>query len=378
MFYFALILFFIALVASVDCLVGGYRVRWLKDVKPSEGPYPKVAIVIAARNEEKNIEEALQSVLAIDYPAKQIVVVNDRSTDRTGPILQAMASRHPELTVLNLTEVPAGWLGKNHALQRGYLATDSELVLFTDADVVFEPQALRRGVTFLQNEKLDHVPLLPEIRVKGFWLNVSVGIFGVYFAMAYRPWKAADPKSKRFVGVGGFNLVRRKALDALGGFTTFSLRPDDDLQLGRRLKLAGFRQELLWGIGTSYVEWYPTLREMIRGLEKNMFSGFKYRISETLAACFGVFFLNIYPAIGTFVATGAERLCWIGMWLLMIAAYYFSAHRTGQSRVMGIFFPVGAAIHLWMIVNAVGKTLLLGGIKWRDTFYSLDELRRQR
>ena len=100
--------------------------------------------------------------------------------------------------------------------------------------------------------------------------------------------------------------------------------------------------------------------------------------SETLAACFGVFFLNIYPAIGAFVATGLEQACWIGMWLVMIVAFYFSSERTGQSRWMGVFFPAGAAIHLWMIVNAVGKTLMQGGIRWRETFYSLAELRRQR
>ncbi len=378
MLYLSLILFFISLGFCIDSILGGRQIRWLRDVVPGTGPYPKVAIVIAARNEEKNIAEALQSVLSLDYPAKEILVANDRSTDRTGKILVGLAQKHPELTVLTLTEVAPGWLGKNHALQRGFQSTQSELLLFTDADVVFEPSALKRAVTFLQREKLDHLPLLPQIRVEGFWLNLCVGIFGVYFGMSYRPWKVTDPKSKRFVGVGGFNLVRRSALDTIGGFKRFSLRPDDDLQLGRHLRQAGFRQELLWGLGTSHVEWYHSIGEMIRGLEKNMFAGFHYRISETLLACTGVFFLNIYPAIGSFTASGLERLAWIGLWGLLVVAYYFSAYRTGQSRWSGILFPVGAAIHLWMIVNAVGKTILHGGIHWRDTFYPLKELRSQR
>ena len=144
------------------------------------------------------------------------------------------------------------------------------------------------------------------------------------------------------------------------------------------IKHAGFRQDVAWGIGTSFVEWYATLPEMVHGLEKNMYAGFRYHWWEALLGSAAIFFFNIFPALG-FAVGGDEARLFFGLsWFILIAAFAFSARRSGQTRWLGVFFPAGAAIYLYMIANTVGKTIWHGGIYWRGTFYPLEELRSQR
>ncbi len=107
-------------------------------------PWPVVSIIVPARNEADSIEEALKSVLALDYPNKEIIVINDRSTDATGEILARLAQEYPELQLITIDRLPSGWLGKNHALQRGAVSASGELLLFTDADIIMQPSLLRR------------------------------------------------------------------------------------------------------------------------------------------------------------------------------------------------------------------------------------------
>lgn len=372
-------LFALTLVLALNSYWGGRKIAWIKNFPPApDGNLPSISIVVAARNEEKNIAHALVSLLNLDYPHKEILVVNDRSTDRTGAILAELGAKFPELRVLTITELPKGWLGKNHALHRGAEATTSDLILYTDADIVFTPDALRRSITFFGQRQLDHLASLPEVRVPGAWLNLCIGIFGVYFSMFYEPWKASDPKSKRFIGVGGFNLLKRSALAKIGGFRRISLRPDDDLQLGRLIKEAGFRQELAWGLGTSFVEWYASVPEMVHGLEKNMYSGFRYNWWEALFGSAAIFFFNVFPVLGFFFCHGWTQVYFGLCWLILVACFAFSAKRTGQHASLGVLFPLGALLYLYMIANSVGKTIWHGGIYWRGTFYSLEELRTQR
>src|SRR3954451_9899572 len=134
------------LATAVRILRGNRSIRFLRELPPIDGPLPRVSILIPARNEERNLEEALRSVLALDYDNLEIDVVDDRSTDRTGEILDRMAAAAPRLRGVHVRELPAGWLGKNHALWLGAGKASGDFLLFTDADVVLEPSALRRAV----------------------------------------------------------------------------------------------------------------------------------------------------------------------------------------------------------------------------------------
>src|SRR5215210_3285113 len=163
--------FLLHLATAFEILRGSRSIRRLRDVPPLGGPRPRVSIIIPARNEERNVEEALRSVLALDYDNLEIEVVDDRSTDRTGEILDRMAAAEPRLRIVHVRELPAGWLGKNHALWLGAAKATGEYLLFTDADIVMDPSALRRAVGAMHKadggDGLDHLTASPEIERTG-------------------------------------------------------------------------------------------------------------------------------------------------------------------------------------------------------------------
>ncbi|MCE7874966.1 glycosyltransferase, partial [bacterium CPR1] len=156
------------------------RVACLRDFPPHPDP-PGLSIVVAASNEEHTVQAAMSSLLALDYPDLQVIVVNDRSTDRTGDLLERLAARDGRLTVHHVRTLPPGWLGKTHALQQGAGLARHELILFTDADVHFSPDSLRRAVAALQAMDLDHLVVTPWIEARGLIEQVFVSYFNVMF-----------------------------------------------------------------------------------------------------------------------------------------------------------------------------------------------------
>ncbi len=337
-----------------------------------------LSIVVAARNEERNIRVALQSLLALDYPQLQVVVVDDRSEDQTGVILDEMAAGDPRLEIVHITNLPSGWLGKNYALWQGSQQASGELLLFTDADVVMSPDTLARATNFLQQESLDHLAATPEARMPSLFLNMFGAAFGLFFGMFTRPWRAANPSSRCHIGIGAFNLVKASTYRRVGGHKTIALRPDDDLKLGKIIKQAGFRQRLVYGTGLITVEWYASVRELVLGLEKNVFSGTDY--SLWLATCGVIFHLvaSLWPYLALVVTEGITLAVYMATVVIISLIVADGARFHGFSPWYALGFPLTAGLFTFIIVRTVICNLANGGIFWRGTFYPLSELRKNR
>ncbi len=235
MFYVELVWFWLAivtLVASVlfglKLLIGNRQIGSLAATEPLVGDsLPKVSIIVAGRNEEQQVEGALRSLLLQDYTPLEIIAVNDRSTDATGEIMDRLAADEPRLRVIHVEELPAGWLGKNHALNIAAQQARGEFLLFTDADVVMHPTVVRRAVRHANENNVDHLAILPQITMPNWFLESFVVTFAVYFLSFLKPWKAKDPKSRYFVGIGAFNLLRADVYRAIGTHRAIAMRPDD-------------------------------------------------------------------------------------------------------------------------------------------------------
>jgi hypothetical protein len=340
--------------------------------------WPRVRLVAAARNEAPGLEAAVHSWLAIDYPALEIVLVNDRSTDQTGAIIERLARHAPRLTNLQVTHLPPGWLGKTHALALGAADATSDWLLFTDADVRFHPQALQRAIAYATQHGYDHVAGLPEGGGGGWWLRSVEALFALTFLLWVRPHRVADPRNTASVGVGAFNLVRTEAYRAIGGHERIALRPDDDLALGLVLKRHGYRQRLVDGAGLLVVSWYPTLRAMAQGLEKNVFAGCDYRLERVGLVVLGLLGLFCAPWVGMVLAHVVARgLFGAAAGISLVMAGYAASRTLGAWHV-ALGTPVSALILASIVIRAVALTLRRGGIVWRDSFYPLAELRRHR
>jgi len=339
---------------------------------------PAATIVVAARDEAAGVARGVRSLLGQDHPGLRVVAVDDRSTDGTGAILDRLAAEDRRLEVLHVESLPAGWLGKCHALALGADRARGEWLLFTDADVVLEPSALRRGLALAAARGLDHLTAGPAVSGKGFWLNVYLSGFTTLFGLWVAPWSAADPRSRVAIGIGAFNLVREEAYRAVGGHGAIRLFPDDDLELGRRLKGAGFRQMLAGGRGAVEVEWYPSVRAAARGLEKNIFSAFDFRLSLAVAGLALLLLLHVVPFVAAPLAAVPARWLWAAAALAQVGAAAGASRRTGVPPWTALLLPFAVLQQIAISVRAIALNLRDGGIRWRETFHPLDQLRAAR
>jgi len=379
LFWLSLLTLAVWTVLALDIMIGNRRVRALRELsaEPLQAP-PKVSLVVAARNEERNIRAALSSLLRLSYPDYELIVVDDRSGDATAAILDEMAAADPRLRVIHLQSLPQGWLGKNHALWRGAGVATGELLLFSDADILMERTVLSRAVAMLQEERLDHLAVSPSMTMRTVFLQMFGASFIIFFSIFARPWKARDPESPCHVGIGAFNLVRRTAYLSVGGHETIRLRPDDDMKLGKILKKGGYRCDVAYGPEFLSVEWYSSLGEVLRGLEKNAFSGCDYRI--WFALCGVVFNLvcTVWPYLALFFTTGPTRLIYACVVLLLTLLFADCASFHGSRRWYAIGFPLATLLFVWIIIRTTILNLFQGGISWRGTFYPLAELKKNR
>jgi len=370
MIYLALLTLLGAIAVAIEFAIGNRMLRRLRDL-PVGGETPKVSIVVAARNEARKIEPALQSLLKLDYPNLELIVVDDRSTDETGAILDRFAG----IKVVHIRELPPGWLGKNNAQHTGAGHATGELLLFTDADIHMEASVLRRAVNYLLSAKLDHLAIAPQLAMPGTLLSMFGGAFTIFFGMYAKPWKARDPKSPRHIGIGAFNLVRAEVYRKVGGHEPLRMRPDDDMKLGKLIKKSGYRQDMVLGGDMITVEWYSSLRELVKGLEKNSFAGVEYNLAMVVFASIAQSVAFVWPVVAVFLTTGLTW--WLNVAVIAVIAvlYIDNAPFHGLKRWQWIGFPLTSILFQYIIWNATLKTLYHDGIDWRGTHYSLAELK---
>jgi cellulose synthase/poly-beta-1,6-N-acetylglucosamine synthase-like glycosyltransferase len=371
----AFLAFFVAIVLAYS----DRAIDRLAEVRlPEQQTLPRISLIAAAKDEERNIEQAVRSLVAIDYPDLQITLVNDRSRDRTGEILTRMNAEFPQLNVVNVTELPTGWLGKNHALQLGAEHSQGEWLLFTDADIIFERTALRRAIAYALEHQLDHLAATPDVQMKSWLLHAFVLTFSIYFTLFVKPWRVRDPRRPEHVGIGAFNLIRAEVYKSIGRHEPIRMRPDDDLKLGKIVKKGGYRQDVVQGVGMIAVEWYASLREVIVGLEKNAFSGVDYSVSLTVFSSLFSLAFNVWPYLAVWIVPGPAR------WLYVAAVVLQLLTAAGFARSMklpistALAFPITVALFTYIQWRSMFLTYYRGGIRWRDTHYSLAELRANR
>jgi glycosyltransferase involved in cell wall biosynthesis len=348
------------------------------DRKPTS--YPRVSIIVPARNEEEDIEQALSLLLALDYDNYEVIAVNDRSSDRTGEIIDRIAASpaaHSCLKVVHVTELPTLWLGKTHAMWTAGLQATGDWLLFTDADVLFKRDALRRALAYAEAEEADHVVVFPRMIMKRAGEKMMIAFFQTLFTFGHRPWKVADPDTDDHMGVGAFNMVRRSVYEVVGTYKALRMEVLDDMKLGKVIKKARFRQRNVFGEDLISIRWAKGgAMGVVNNLTKNFFAVLSFQWWRTIASAFGLFFLNLGPFLGIGLAHGWARapygialgsmfLIYLGMSLKSsIPPYYFLLH------------PVSTMMFEYILLRSMFLTLRDDGVTWRGTKYPLEELRK--
>jgi glycosyltransferase involved in cell wall biosynthesis len=348
---------------------------------PAESGAPDVTVIVPACNEQESIQATLRSLLATTGVRLQIVAVNDRSTDQTGELMDAVASEAlacagpHTLDVIHNRELPQGWLGKAHALTLAAEHATAPWLLFTDGDVTFDPRAIALALGYGRAERADHVVLIFTIQLKSVAEAAVLGAFQALAAWNTHLWKVADPKARDFFGAGGFNLVRREVYECLGGFAALRMEVVEDLRLAWKIKRAGYAQRIVLGPGLARIRWMDGALSIVGLVEKNGFAGLRYRVGISLLAFLGVGVQIVLP-VAAMACGGWAALAGLLTYALIAIAYAANRPVTQVSPWVAMFFAPATAILLFAFARSMFLTIKRNGVLWRGTLYPLDELRR--
>ena len=367
------------------------RPEWNRNpVSPAGNP--RVSIIVPARNEEHTIEPALHTLLALDYDNYEVIAVNDRSTDSTGEIMERLSqnphfsqnpreeghptSTIPILRVIHHTELPPGWLGKTHAMWTAANQATGDWLLFTDADVLFKPESIRRALAYAESEPADHVVLFPQMIMMRPGEYMMIAFFQTMFMFGHRPWKVADPSTNDHMGVGAFNLIRRRVYNSVGTYEALRMEVLDDMKLGKVVKNAGFAQRNVFGGDLISIRWAHGALGIVNNLTKNFFAVLSFQWWRTLLSAFGLAFLNFGPFLGVWLAHGWARIPYGIALGSMFAIYIGMSRRSAVPAYYFLLHPVSTTLFIYTLLRSMILTLWNDGIVWRGTKYPLEELRK--
>ena len=353
-----------------------------KDSLPAlpESNGPDVTVIVPARDEQDSIETTLESLLRSEGVRAQIVAIDDRSEDRTGELMDAVASRPHNgantLEVIHNRELPQGWLGKPHALALGVARARAPWLLFTDGDVTFAPQALELALRAATKTGADHFVLVPTLTHEGV---LAAGVQGSIQALgqwAARMWKVQDPEAKDFFGVGGFNLLRADALQAFGGMERLRMEIEEDVSLGWLVKKALRRKSMMvLGPGLVKIAWMQGPFGIVRLLEKNAFAGFRYSIGTAVFASTLLGLQAVVPLLALAAGPWGIAAC-VTLYCSVAMSFHANRRLNNISPLLAILYAPSVVILAWSFLRSMILTIMRGGVTWRGTLYPLAELKQ--
>ncbi|MBN2210816.1 MAG: glycosyltransferase, partial [Sedimentisphaerales bacterium] len=347
----------------------------LAQLEPKEPlVWPKVSIVIPACNEEKDIKAAGRKMAGQDYPNLEIVMIDDRSTDATGVIIDQLTAENPAIKPVHITELPEGWLGKVHAMHCGVGRCTGEWMLFADADIHMKPETLKRALAYCHEHQLDHLTAFPEAWKTSLWLDASISVFIRQLFAVFRPWKARDVKSQAFAGIGAFNLVRREAFDKTPGFEWLRVEIADDMGLGLMMKRSGARSDVVNAVGLIGLYWFRTLKQGIHGAERTFATVARFSLTRTFLMAVAVGLLELSPFLllvplfyNRFRPAGYFGLAVFGMYIT--TAVVLNRWIAGGRLLRILTGPFIAPMQGVILIRSAILGRRRGGVVWRNVLY---------
>jgi glycosyltransferase involved in cell wall biosynthesis len=345
-----------------------------------------VSVIVPARNEGAAVADGLRSLLASKGVAIEVIAVDDRSTDETGAVMDALEREPREsdvrYVVEHVKELPAGWLGKPHAMARGAARATGVWLLFTDGDVVFAEQTVACAVAWLEREGGDHLLVVPTVVARSAGEAMMLPFLHILSIWGPRLWRVEDPEARDAIGVGAFNMMRRATYDEVGGWERLRMEVIEDVRMGYLIKRAGFRSRVVTGRDMVRIRWAHGAWGVVDNLTKNVFAAFRFRIGLMVAGAVATAVMCLLPFAGIVMGAMSDR-AWLWPSLIsvaVLAALHWRYRRFsdpgGAATVLCLLtFPAAALVFVYAMARSTVLTLVRGGVVWRGTFYPLRELR---
>ncbi|MBI4717234.1 MAG: glycosyltransferase [Planctomycetes bacterium] len=347
-------------------------------------PAPPVTVLVAAKDEEANIEPCVASLLQQDYPNLELIAIDDRSTDQTPAILQRFQDRAGDrLRVVTIASLPQSWFGKNHAMHQGVAVSRGEWLCFTDADCRrFSPRAVSTAVREAVERDVDFLSITPVLETTNAWEKITQPVCTVVLMLWFLPEHVNNPARPHAYANGAFMLMRRSCYDAIGGHEAVRTHLNEDIALARRAKQRGFRLRVVENEDLYRTRMYRGKREAFRGWSRIFYGCLETPPKLAVAALMLIVFtlgpwLSFLAALtGWLVAEASGGLSWklaLGVWGTVLVAMQATLWRVfGIMKVhrgWSLCFVGGAVMVLGMLCNAMLKAVGATGTTWRGTTY---------
>jgi cellulose synthase/poly-beta-1,6-N-acetylglucosamine synthase-like glycosyltransferase len=347
-------------------------------------PHPNVSAIVPARNEEATIAAAVES-LAAQPEIKEIIVINDQSTDGTAAVLRELSARYPPLRVLETTELPNGWVGKNYAVSLGAAQASGDWLLFTDADGVHLPGSTARALADAAEHGASLVSYSPEQETRTWWEKSLIPFVYTRLSRKYSYAAVSHPDSPAAAASGQYLMIRREAYEQIGGHAAVAGEVLEDVALARLAKQAGLRIYFASGYGIMRVRMYRTFSAMWQGWAKNLYPLMSGSLTSgpkgvtqgepprRASRAVGRELFGVVPWIPLLLLPFAlVHLIWLGVSLALLAgrhaAYAADLRRNRFPVALAIYYLPAVALYAAALLNSEWR-YARGSVVWKGREY---------
>lgn len=318
-----------------------------------------ITVLLPVRNEEKNIEQCICGLKSqIGVNQLRIVIINDQSTDKTADLAAKAIEDDPRFSIMNTSGPRNGWLGKVSALQSGYEASESDLIMTLDADVHVEPTAIAASVNLLMDLNLHFISPYPQ-QVALTFAEKLVQPLLHWSWMTTVVLRLAEkvPHTSTAIANGQFFIVQKKALEKVGGFSSVSNKILDDIEIARSLVKAGYRGTVVEGSEIAQTRMYQNFSEIKMGYGKSLHKAFGGFVGAIVAVCF-IFLTGVFPLL---LAGFGSSLGWI-LYFAIVMTRLLSDTKSKSDSLYALLHPLSALILIYLMIHSWVNR---GSIQWK-------------
>lgn len=365
---FFLLLIFLNLLQNLKRLHGHEKVKLRK-------PLPLISVLVPARNEEKNIENCVTSLLQSDYPHLEIIVLDDNSSDRTYEITQEIAKQHKKLKVIKGEKLMPGWNGKNWACHQLSKAARGEWFLFTDADTTHKPLSISTALSEARRRRSVFVTCIPRFITKTWAEKLYFPVVHFVF-VALLPFKLINysKDSRLSFGIGPFLFIKRDFFLSFGGYEAIKTELVDDLALAKKVKENRGKISILDGTRIVNVRFYTCFKEVWNGFSKNSYEAIGSAPHYLIALLFACYFLFIYPYLSLWGALESHQSITLPLFQIVTISLIklILSLRFESSVIYGQLHPFTVIFAILILLNSFRLSLFKKKLEWKERLYPIE------
>jgi cellulose synthase/poly-beta-1,6-N-acetylglucosamine synthase-like glycosyltransferase len=346
---------------------------------------PKVSVILPARNEERYIARCLDTLLRQDYPDFEIIAINDSSTDRTGQIIQEYSQRDGRVVYVSAPPKPDGWAGKNWACYQGYLRSEGQVLLFTDADTEHAPNTMSLAIGHMISQNLDALTAVPHLVCNDFWTKITLPALATFLHTRFSPLRVNDPKVKTGYFFGSFFVITRATYEAVGTHQGVRQELVEDGALGGKVKASNFKMKMVRGERHIDAIWARDLDSLWHGLRRLMMPLYYQDKTGAGLMTLAVFFILFVPFLSlpySILVSGlADNISTIILIVLQASAAALIIGTTALQCARGVYenplyalaAPLSGALVSFGFLSAIIGASRKTSVNWRDRKYTISE-----